>query len=309
MKEKIIKYIERYNNTTQSLGHTDRQLKQLDIKFIRTLSGIIETTPGIHNQSQYIAETSLQVAGGLSLSAMEAEDIFYAGFLIQLGKVTLTQNLRASPFLLMSAINKYKYLGHAVEGEDLLQVLSRFKSAATLIRYQYEHYDGQGFPDGLRQHNIPMGSRIISVVSDYAECLNGLMTGAVMSTYEARNLLIIRKGTHYDPDVVDVFVNVLKGVSVDELQNELAKMKRIAMVTKQWKKGLLIREKAAVTKNIKIVEISLPQLKVGMKVESIYFGLDIYMRNCIVDQSIIDNLATMKKTSNQQCIIKIGHNT
>ena len=133
MKEKTIKYIERFKNTTQSLDPADERLNKLDINFVRTLSRIIESVPGIHEQSKYIAEKALLVAGGLGLNAEETKDIFYAGFLIQLGKVTLPKSLRTKPFFLMATVNKYHYLRHAVESEDLLHDLPQFKGASTLI--------------------------------------------------------------------------------------------------------------------------------------------------------------------------------
>lgn len=305
MNDKISKYIKQFKNTTQSLDPADERLKKLDINFVRTLTRITETYPGIHDQSKYIAEKSLLVAGVLDLNAEETEDIFYAGMLIQLGKITLPTSIRTKPFYLMSTVHKYHYLEHAVEGGALLHHLTQFKDTATLIRHQYERYNGQGFPDSLKQLNIPIGSRILSVVRDYIEFLNGSITGIAMPINEARNQLIIRKESYYDPDVVDIFVNVIKGTTVDELKDALAKSKLSAIATEQWKKGLLIRKKATITDISSIVEISLQQLKVGMKVDSIYFGSEVYIRKCIVDQSIINNITTMQKTRNQNPIIKI----
>ncbi len=115
MKEKVKKYIERFKNTTQHLDPADERLKKLDIDFVRALSRIIETHPGIHSgQSKYIAEKAVLIAGGLDMSAEETEDIFYAGLLIQLGKITLPNSLLAKSFYSLSIVDKYRYLGHAV---------------------------------------------------------------------------------------------------------------------------------------------------------------------------------------------------
>jgi len=304
MKGKVKKYIEQFKNTTQHLDPADERLKKLDIGFVRALSRIIETHPGIHSgQSKYIAEKAVLIAGGLDMSAEETEDIFYAGLLMQLGKITLPNALLTKSFYAMSTVDKYHYVGHVVDGEALLHGLTQFEGASILIRHQYEQYNGQGFPDGLKQHNIPLGSRILSVARDYIEYLEGSMTGKVMYIDGARSQLMIRKESHYDPDVVDVFVNVLKGATVEELKDALAKSKQLAVATEKWKKGLLINKLPPPP--ITIFEITLPQLKLGMKVDSIYFGSEPYIKNCIVDQSIIDSITALQKTRGQNPIIKI----
>ncbi len=306
MQQKVKTFIERFKNATQHLEPTDERLKKLDIDFVRALSRIIETHPGIHSgQSKYIAEKAVLIAGGFDLSAAETEDILYAGLLIQLGKVTLPSRLLKKPFYTMSTVDKYRYLGHAAEGADLLQDLPQFKGASVLMRHQYEQYNGLGFPDGLKHINIPQGARILSVPRDYIGFLEGSMTGASMYIEGARSQLHIRRESHYDPDVIEVFVNVIKGATVEELREALLRSKQLAIATERWRKGLLIRKRATVSKLATTVEIALQQLKLGMKVDSIYFGSEAYIRHCIVDQSILDNVTRLQKNSGKSPIIKI----
>ncbi|MFI3155624.1 MAG: HD domain-containing phosphohydrolase [Methylococcaceae bacterium] len=306
MQEQVKKYIEQFKNATQHLDPADAHLKKLDIDFVRRLSHIIEMRPGIKTgQSKYIAEKALAVAGGLDMGAEEKGNLLYAGLLIQLGKINLPDRLLTKPFYSMSTVDKYRYLGHAIEGEVLLHGLTQFEDAITLIRHQYERYDGSGFPDGLVEHDIPLGSRIISVVSDYIAYIDGSMTGKEMFADAAISQLIIRKESHYDPDIVDVFINVLKGATVEELKDAIVKAKLLSVATERWKKGLVLKTRNKPPRSSTIVEIALPQLKLGMKVDSIYFGSEPYIRNCIVDQSIIDNVTLLTKTNGKSPIIKI----
>jgi HD-GYP domain-containing protein (c-di-GMP phosphodiesterase class II) len=205
----------------------------------------------------------------------------------------------------MTTVEKYSYLGHAIDGADLLQGLTQFEGAVTIIRHQYEHYNGQGFPDGLLGHNIPVGSRILSVVSDYIEFLNGSMTGTEMFADAALGQLSIRKKNHYDPDIVDIYINVLKGISVEELIEAIAKEKKIALATERWRKGVLLKAQNDAKKQSTVVEIALRQLKLDMKVESIFFGSVPYIRHCIVDQTIIDSVNEIAKAEGNNPIIKI----
>ncbi len=307
IEEKLKHYIERLKQATQHLDPADWRIKKLDIDFVRAVSRMIETRPGINSgQSKYIAEKALAVAAGMDMSAEQTEDVFYAGLLIQLGKIHLPDGLLTKPFYSMSIVDKYRYCGHAVDGADLLKELPQFKGAMTLIRHQYEQYNGQGFPDALVGHNIPLGSRILSAVSDYADYLNGSMTGKVMYADGALSQLTIRKESHYDPEIVGVFANVLRGATVDELKEARARSKQLAVATERWRKGLVVDKRNKSLRPVStIVEIALPQLKLGMKVDSIYFDSEPYIRNCIADQSIIDNVAALTKNYGKNPIIKI----
>ncbi|WP_052166547.1 HD-GYP domain-containing protein [Methylobacter tundripaludum] len=306
IEEKVNQYIKQFKNATEHLDPADGRLKKLDIDFVRKLSRIIETHPRIKNgQSKRIAEQALIIASVFDMSAEEKGDILYAGLLIQLGKISLPDRLLTTPFYSMSMVDKYRYLGHAVDGEVLLRGLTQFKGAITLIRHQHEHYNGQGFPDSLVEHNIPFGSRILSVVSDYLAYLEGAMTGKVMFADAALSQLIIQKESHYDPEIVDVFVHVLRGATVEELKEIRVKAKLLAVATEQWRKGLVLNKRNKPLSTSTIVEIALTQLKLGMKVDSIYFGSEPYIRNCIVDQSIIDNVAALTKNNGKNPVIKI----
>ena len=306
MEKKVRQYIEKFKHATQACGHTAASLKKHDIDFVMRMLRIIEMNPGIKKgQSKFIAEKALLIAGGLNMSAVEQKDILYAGLMIQIGKIFLPGNLLLKPFFLMTDVEKYNYLGHAVEIDILLKGLTQFEGATTLIRHQYERYNGSGFPDNLVGQNIPLGARIISVVSDYIAYLEGTMTGRTMFPDVALSQIMIRKESYYDPDIVDIFSDALKGLTIEELKEAIAKAKLVAIATEQWKKGLTIRTRNNSNRGVQVVEVSLQQLKLGMKVSSIHFGVEPYIRNCIVDQSIIDSVSELKKKQGVNPIIKI----
>jgi response regulator RpfG family c-di-GMP phosphodiesterase len=306
MEKKVREYIEKFKHSMQDCGHTDASIKKQNIDFVMKMSRIIEMNPGVKKgQSRFIAEKSLLIAGGLDMSAVEQKNILYAGLMIQIGKILLPDNLLLKPFFSMTDVEKYHYLGHAVDVDILLKELTQFEAATTLIRHQYERYNGQGFPDNLVGQNIPLGSRILSVVSDYVAYLDGTMTGRPMFTDVALSQIMIRKESYYDPDIVEIFVNVLKGLTIEELKEAIAKAKLVSIATERWKKGLLMNTRNNSNRAVQIVEVSLQQLKLGMKVSSIHFGIEPYIRDCIVDQSIIDSVSEFKKKNRVNPIIKI----
>lgn len=236
LEEKVEQRTEQLNNTMQHLNQAHKNLKKQYIDSIRAFSNIIEMRPGIKSgQSKYIAEKALLVAHELGINAEEKQNILYAGLLIQIGKMSLPDSLLAKPFYSMSPSDKQSYLKHAVEGEALLKGVTQLKEASVLIRHQYECYGGSGFPDGLAKQKIPLGSRILNVISDYIAYLEGSMTGKTMSVSAAISQLTTRKESYYDPDITDAFVKILKDTIAEEDMEVEAKIERPDL-KKSWKK-------------------------------------------------------------------------
>lgn len=162
--------------------------------------------PGIKSgHSTYIADNARNVAQRMGLDSTAAKDILYAGLLLQIGKMGLPDDLLRQPLHLLSSYDQQRYRHHAWEGWNLLHGIDQLKTAAELIRHQYEHYNGSGEPDALKGEDIPLSTRILTVIRDYICLLDGYITGSTMSEDQARSRLLLHKNKEYDPDVVEVF--------------------------------------------------------------------------------------------------------
>ncbi len=300
LEEKVEERTEQLKKTMQDLDRANDSLKKQYMDSIRAFSHIIEMRPGIKSgQSKYIAEKALLVARELGMNTQDKKNLLYAGLLIQIGKMSLPDTLLAKPFHAMPPVDKYSYFKHAVEGEALLNGLTQLKGASILIRHQYERYDGSGFPNALAKQKIPLGSRILSVVSDYIAYLEGSMTGEAMSVSAAISQLVGRKRIYYDPDIVDAFVKVLKDTTIEE-----EVVVDLPALEKSWKNSKLFGGTSAAMER-PVIDISWIQLKPGMEIESIYFEGKPYIRNCIIDAKTILNINALRENTGKNPIIKI----
>ncbi len=298
LEEKVEQRTEQLNTAMLHLDRAHKNLEKQYVESIKAFSRIIEMRPGIKSgQSKYIAEKALLIARKLGMSPEQKKNVFYAGLLIQIGKMSLPDNLLAEPYYKIALADIRRYLAHAVEGEALLKGLTQLKEASILIRHQYERYDGSGFPDSLDKQNIPQGSRILNVIRDYIAYLEGSMTGEVMSVSAAISQLTMRKESYYDPDIVDAFVKELKDDIIVEEEH--------SVLEKSWKNSRLRsnQQNAAVARPV--IEISWLQLKPGMEIETVYFDNKPYIRNCIVDQKVINNIMSLRENSGKNPVIKI----
>jgi HD-GYP domain-containing protein (c-di-GMP phosphodiesterase class II) len=77
-----------------------------------------------------------------------------------------------------------------------------------IVRYHHENWDGSGYPDGLVGTSIPIGARILSVVDCYDALTSDRPYRGRLSDAEAVRILVTRRGTMYDPLVVDTFIRI-----------------------------------------------------------------------------------------------------
>jgi response regulator RpfG family c-di-GMP phosphodiesterase len=274
LEDKVEQRTAQLKATLSQLDAANQSLKKQYTETVRAFSKIIEMRPGIKSgRSKYIADKALQVARKLGMSQEDQKNILYAGLLIQIGKMGLSETLLEKSGYSMSIQEKNKYLHNAVEGESLLNGLSQLQEAAVLIRHQFENYDGSGFPNGLAEEAIPRGARILHVIHDYISYLEGSVTGESMPVSEVQQHLKKRAKRDYDPVIVDAFLDVL-----DEAH---AKIER------------------------PIVEISWTQLKPGMEVAEISLGERIYLKNWILDKKRIADIIALRENVGDKLIIKI----
>ncbi|MCQ8127288.1 HD domain-containing phosphohydrolase [Methylomonas rivi] len=266
LETKVQLRTEQVRLSLQKIDNAHNALKKQFNNTIKTFARIIEMRPGIKSgHSKYIAENAKELAQRLNMADDDVKDILYAGLLLQIGKISLPDDLLRQPLTDMTLAGRKRFLHHGQEGSNLLSGIDQLKNAAELILYQHENFDGSGEPHGLSGSQIPLGSRILAVVRDYISSLDGFITGASLSTDNAKKRLSRKKGSLYDPAVVDLFLALLS-----ESQSEDERP---------------------------VIDISWTQLQPGMEaVEIIHNGM-LYLKDQILSHSQIEKILEMRRHS------------
>ncbi|MDP3847156.1 MAG: response regulator [Pseudomonas sp.] len=144
-----------------------------------------------------------------------SRDIAMAAALYNIGKLSWSDELISSPSDLLYRNERDTYRKYPTQSESLLMALEPLRDAATLIRHHQEHWDGGGFPDHIKEQQIPFGSRLLKLAIDFIELQCGLILERKMNRDEA--LLFIRKysGRLYDPEMVELFIQVCAHLLAD----------------------------------------------------------------------------------------------
>lgn len=95
---------------------------------------------------------------------------------------------------------------HPEVGYRILNTSIEMSEIADYVLYHHEWYDGTGYPGGLKAEEIPLLSRIISVVDSYDAMTNQRSYKDTLDQSLAVKELVNNKGKQFDPDIVDVFI-------------------------------------------------------------------------------------------------------
>jgi putative nucleotidyltransferase with HDIG domain len=197
--------------TTQSAGSAIETLalyENLYENLFATLYGFVNALEArdlyTRQHSTRVTEIALVLGRELQCSAEELNILNFAGPLHDIGKIGIRDEILLKPGRL-TAEEFEKIKEHPVIGANMLTQLGLWERERQIIRCHHERFDGAGYPDGLRQEEIPFLARILSVADAYDAMASDRAYRQRMA--EGLILEIIRKGagSQFDPRIVDVF--------------------------------------------------------------------------------------------------------
>jgi len=157
----------------------------------------------------------LEVARQLNLDEEQKEWIKYAVVFHEIGKNTIPEyilNKRDKPTskelsILRSHPTKGAEIIKNFRFSQLIKGLQFSKFVTPVVRHLYEHWDGTGFPEGLKGEAIPIGSRIVAVVNAYAAMTTPRPYREALSQQQALLEIQAAAGTQFDPRIVSIFLD------------------------------------------------------------------------------------------------------
>src|SRR6185503_13064652 len=104
-------------------------------------------------------------------------------------------------------------------GQVILEQASSLREAVPTVLHHHEHFNGGGYPHGLRGKEIPLGARIVAVADAYHAMVQDRPYRNARDHAHALAELRANAGTQFDPEIVDVFCEVFAdGVPSDGLE-------------------------------------------------------------------------------------------
>lgn len=208
LRQTVQRAIEHY----ESIRH-QHQLAQENERFRNRLSMAVGGTvnlmtemirqrnPAMADHCKRTAHYAAFIGEQFKLDAAEMEQLTFAAQLHEFPHIRLPYEIGVGTTLMAEQIRSSQ--ASYEEGLRLIECMPELQEAATIIRYQHEHFDGTGFFDGLAKEQIPFLSRILAVADAFDEINSGRNPALFCTDEEVTVWMRERSGTIFDPHVVD----------------------------------------------------------------------------------------------------------
>jgi len=183
-------------------------------------SGVEALAAALDRRDAYTAKHShecvklaLEVGDRLGLDEAELRELALAARLHDVGKIGVPDSILNKPGELDH--EEWEIMKqHPVWGAELLERIDGMEPVAVIVRAAHERWDGEGYPDGLRGNQIPLGSRIVSACDAYSAMISDRPYRVGLRPWMAVSRLRDSAGSQFDPDVVETLVGVLREAQV-----------------------------------------------------------------------------------------------
>ncbi len=197
------------NTKNEELSNTYAQLKVRYMDTIEVLRLAVdakdEYTSGHSDRVAYYAS---KIGESFALNDKDREKLRIAGVFHDIGKIGTADDILLKNQKLERA--EYEQIKrHPIKGAMILSAVSMFQEIVPIVRHHHEHYDGKGYPDGIKGEKIEFFARIISVADAFDAMMSDRHYRRRLSLIESKWQLTQGAGTQFDAEVVGRFMNVL----------------------------------------------------------------------------------------------------
>jgi putative nucleotidyltransferase with HDIG domain len=205
------------NHLTVAIGNTElyASLQEAYLSTVRSLAAAVDAKePYMRGHSERVAIFSRATAERLGLSHEQRTALEMAAYLHDIGKIGISGQILRKPGPL-DADETATMRHHPLIGANILRPVTFPWSIAPVVRHHHEHFDGSGYPAGLRGDEIPVLARVLSVTDAYEAMVADRPYRRSLTREGAIAELRRCSGTDFDPRVVEALIAVLQDSDAD----------------------------------------------------------------------------------------------
>jgi putative nucleotidyltransferase with HDIG domain len=208
-------------NRIEDADHHVREVEGLYRATVETLAIAVDAKDQVtHGHIRRVQRHTIAVARALGLSApLELRALEAASLLHDVGKLAVPDYVLNKPGALTHAeFERMKQ--HASKGAEILEAVDFPYAVVPIVRHHHEQWNGQGYPDGLAGEQIPFGARVLAVVDCFDAVTSDRPYRRKMSDVQGIDILRARRGTMYDPRIVDAFIGLIPVLREEDRRND-----------------------------------------------------------------------------------------
>ena len=205
----VRKLNDRAADLASEVAAATRKLQEREEEIILRLALAVEyrdSDTGEHTLR--VAQYSRIIAEQLDLPSRLCRDIYLAAPLHDVGKVAIPDNILLKPGRLtdeeMAVIRTHATIGRRILADSACELI---QLGAQIAASHHERWDGAGYPNGLRDQEIPIAARVVAVADVFDALTTRRPYKEPMPLPAAREYLIENKGRQFDPACVEAFLS------------------------------------------------------------------------------------------------------
>ncbi|ABB33684.2 response regulator receiver modulated metal dependent phosphohydrolase [Geobacter metallireducens RCH3] len=200
LKVRVLEQTTEIRKKHENLKELNERLRSNFKDTVTAFSRLIELG-GKKRHAETVATLAMNIAQAMGVSAGEVETVHNAALLHDIGELGIADAILKKDLSEMTPGELREYMLHAVRGQTAIDAIEELTPAGVLIRHHHEHYDGSGYPDGLRGEAIPLGSRIIAI-ADFLDRAIQKLHGYTAIDYGLRSVAA-ELGKKLDPSLYE----------------------------------------------------------------------------------------------------------
>jgi putative nucleotidyltransferase with HDIG domain len=206
------------------------EVNKLHFSTIETLAMAIDAKDQVtHGHIRRVQGLAVQLAKDIGVKDEdELKAIEAAALLHDMGKLAVPEHILNKPGPLNSS-ELARMKTHAQVGAEILASIRFPYPVVPIVRHHHENWDGTGYPDGIKGTEIPVGARVLAVVDCFDALTSHRPYRPKLPTEEAIEILVSRRGTMYDPLLVDTFVRLVRRLPQEEPKEQDAMFTKAAL--------------------------------------------------------------------------------
>jgi putative nucleotidyltransferase with HDIG domain len=177
--------------------------------------------------SRRVTAYTIAIAKRMGIPQEEIAVIARGAFLHDIGKMAIPDSILNKPGKLtpeeITIMREHCYLGY-----KLVRKIPVLREAAEIVYSHQEHFDGSGYPRGLKGEEIPLGARIFSVADTFDAITQDRVYRKAQTMEAARKEIQRCTGTQFDPEVVDFFLKMPDSIWQDLQRDIETQIERVA---------------------------------------------------------------------------------
>lgn len=193
--------------TLDKLQTTEQNIRT-DI--IKTLVKVLEYYDlYTRGHSENVSSLAVKIAEKMALPESMRDEIMVCGLVHDIGKILIPVHILNKPGKLDP--DEYEVIKrHSQFGCDMLMESSHLHRIANIVLHHHEHWDGNGYPHGIKHETIPVESQILMVADTWDAMTSERIYKKAKTPTEAKDELVALRGKQFSPRVVDAFLELIK---------------------------------------------------------------------------------------------------